>query len=99
MRRDVTLDDVFLDALDRSSAVERAAASRAAAATRALTLVLDGLVSRPASRHITRPAPPESALHNALRGHRPGSAASRSLTVMQWSRRVGDAVRQIFGGR
>jgi AcrR family transcriptional regulator len=49
VRRDVTLDDVFLTLSMVKGAVERAdgPVARAAAATRALTLVLDGLAPSP----------------------------------------------------
>jgi AcrR family transcriptional regulator len=47
LRRDISLDDVFLVLLMARGAMERAhgAAARAGAASRALTLALDGLVS------------------------------------------------------
>ncbi len=50
LRRDVTIDDVFLTVSMVKGAVDRAdsPAARAAAASRALTLVLDGLAPAPA---------------------------------------------------
>lgn len=52
LRRDVSLDDVFLVLLMVKGAMERAdgAAGRAAAASRALDMVLDGLMTTTSSR-------------------------------------------------